>query len=272
MSSSDTRVITSRPEKLHSYLRKVWKYRSMSWILAKRDVRIKYAQSVVGVGWVVLQPLVAVVVYTTFFSLLMQLDTTYPYVLFVVSGVIFWSLFNYVFSQGSNALLQNQDLLRKLYFPRILLPFSKVLVALSEFIIVFLLFVVLLVFYGMPLSLRSLVLIPVFLGVTSFGFGLALILSALTIRNRDLHHIVPFIVYFGIWLTPVFYPVTLLPGRLQELIYINPMASYIQCFRWGFFSEPISQFAWVGVFLGFVVLVLGVLLFKSREAEIADSL
>ena len=170
MSSSDTRVITSRPEKLHSYLRKVWKYRSMSWILAKRDVRIKYAQSVVGVGWVVLQPLVAVVVYTTFFSLLMQLDTTYPYVLFVVSGVIFWSLFNYVFSQGSNALLQNQDLLRKLYFPRILLPFSKVLVALSEFIIVFLLFVVLLVFYGMPLSLRSLVLIPVFLGVTSFGF------------------------------------------------------------------------------------------------------
>ena len=268
----NVRVITSRPEKFRSYLKKVWHYRSMAWVLAKRDIKIKYAQSLVGIGWVVLQPLVAVAVYTIFFSRLLNLDTAYPYVLFVVSGVIFWSLFNYIFSQGSNALLQNQDLIRKLYFPRVLLPFSKVLVAITEFVIVFGLFLGLLVFYGIPPSLKWLVLIPVFLGIASFGLGLALLLSAATIRNRDLHHFVPFLIYFGIWLTPVFYPVTIIPSAYAKWLYVNPMASYIQWFRWGFFSEPIHTFSWTGILLGLIVFFAGIFVFKAQEAKIADSL
>lgn len=267
----NTRRITSRSEKLRPYLKKTWSYRSMAWVLAKRDIKIKYAQSLVGIGWVVLQPLVAVAVYTIFFSRLLNLDTPYPYVLFVVSGVIFWSLFNYIFSQGSNALLQNQDLIRKLYFPRVLLPVSKVLVALTEFVIVFGLFVGLLIYYGIPLSIKCLVLVPVLLGTACFGLGLALLLSAATIRNRDLHHIVPFLVYFGIWLTPVFYPVTIIPSTYAKWLYVNPMTSYIQWFRWGFFSEPIDYFSWIGVLLGLLVCLAGILVFKAQEDKIADS-
>ena len=124
-----TTVISAKKDSLSEYLMKVWKHRVFVIVLAKRDLKVKYAQTMLGVTWTVVQPLVAMLVFTLFFSLLLDVKTGYPYVLFVLSGVVCWNLFNYIFSHASTSLMNNQDLIRKVSFPKMVLPLSKLLVS-----------------------------------------------------------------------------------------------------------------------------------------------
>ena len=265
-------IISSEPDNLIVYLKKIWQYKSFVLTLAKRDLKIKYAQTVLGLTWTVLQPLVAISVYTLFFSVLLNFETEYPYVLFVLSGVLLWSLFNYIFSQGSTSLTENQDIIRKLYFPKTILPLSKVIVALVEFGIIFSFFMVMLFVFRIPLSWK-LILIPLPLfTLLLFALGMAYLLSAATIKNRDLHHIVPFIVYFGIWLTPVFYPVTIVPSEYAHWLYLNPMAAVIQLFRWCVFNEAINSYILGGIGISIFIFISGFFYFKSVEDEVIDVL
>lgn len=264
--------ISSQPDNLKIYLNKIWQHKSLILTLAKRDLKVKYAQTTLGLAWTVLQPLTAVFIYTLFFSVLLDFDTEYPYILFVLSGILLWGLFNYIFSQGSTSLIQNQDLIRKMYFPKMILPLSKALVAFVEFAIIFVLFIVLLIAFRVPISWKILLIpFPLFI-LLLFSIGTAYMLSAATVKNRDLNHIIPFLINFGIWLTPVFYPVTIIPSKFANWLYINPMASIIQFFRWCVFDEPINLYLCLGFGVSLFVFILGFTYFKQTEDEIIDLL
>ncbi|MGB1317611.1 MAG: ABC transporter permease, partial [Flavobacteriales bacterium] len=217
------------------------------------------------------QPLVAVVVFTLFFGVLLNLETPYPYVLFVLSGVVCWNFFNYIFSHGSTSLMNSQDLIRKLSFPKIILPISKVLVGLVEFSFTLLLMVPVFIYHHASISWNIIFFPVVIFFVLIFSLGLSLILAASTLRFRDLHHIIPFLVNFGIWYTPVFYPVSLIPDQYKDFIYLNPMASLIGLARWSLFGEPVGFMALFGVLISVMFLVIGVIYFKRVEDRISET-
>lgn len=263
-------IYSSQSDTIKAYLKKIYEHRSLIFIFAKRDLKIKFAQTALGMAWALVQPLTAVVVFTLFFSFLVHFKTEYPYVLFVVSGVLIWSIFNYIFSQASTSLFQNQDVIKKMNFPKIILPLSKIILALVEFSITFFLLLVLLFFFNIQFKWNMLLLPILILPVVFFSFGLSLLLSSIALKNRDLFHVVPFLVNFGIWFTPVFYPVSVLPTEYKNYIYINPIAVSIHLFRWAFFGENFNPFVVYGIILSGIVLLIGFYFFKKSEDKIID--
>lgn len=263
-------IINAKPDSLFSYLQKLWLNRSLILTLAKRDLKIKYAQTFLGLAWTIVQPLTAVIVFTLFFTGVLDFELSYPYILFVLSGVLVWGLFQYIFSQSSNALIQNADLIRKIAFPKIILPLSKILLGLVEFGIGFIMLIIIMAYYGVPFHWKMLSLFLILIPLIMFALGLAFILSAATLKKRDLFHIVPFIVNFGIWLTPVFYPVKLIPEKFEQFIYINPIACAIQLFRWSFFDEALNPSIWMGLCISLLIFILGFYAFKNAEDKIID--
>lgn len=265
-------IISAEPDTLGVYLNKVWQHHALIVTLAKRDLKIKYAQTILGLAWTFIQPLVAVITYTLFFAYLMDFKTEYPYILFVLSGILLWGLFNYIFAQGSTSLTQNQELIRKLYFPKIILPLSKALVGFVEFVIIAVLFIILMFVFKSTPTWRIIFIPFLLIALSAFALGMAFILSAATVRNRDLNHIIPFLVNFGIWFTPVFYPVTLIPQQFAHLLYINPMASIIQLFRVCVFSEAYMPAMFLGIAVSFLIFIIGFCYFKNVEDSIVDYL
>jgi len=263
-------IITGEDSTFREYLAEVWQHRSFILTLAKRDLKIKYAQTALGLAWSIVQPLTAVIVFTLFFNVLMDMQTTYPYALFVMSGVLCWGLFNYIFSHGSTSLTNNLDLIRKLSFPKIILPISKVVVGAVEFLFTLLLLIPMFIWAEIPLSWNILFFPVVIFFIILFSLGVSLILAASTLRYRDLQHIIPFLVNFGIWFTPVFYPVSLIPEQYMDFIYINPMASLIGLFRWSVFGDPISYLAISGMLIAVIFLIIGVVYFKRVEDRISE--
>jgi len=267
------KIISSEPDSLSVYLVKVWQHRSLILTLAKRDIKIKYAQTTLGLAWTVVQPVTAVVVFSLFFSVLMDVKSDYPYVLFVLSGILIWNLFNYIFSQGSTSLTNNQDIIKKLYFPKMILPLSKVVVALVEFGITLILFIGLMFFFRMSINTSILVSPLIVLCVLIFSSAMAFILGAATVKNRDLNHIIPFLVNFGIWFTPVFYPVSIIPQQYLKWLYFNPMAGFIELFRWSMgLQQSFNSYCFISVLVSLVLLLISLLYFIKTEDSIADKI
>lgn len=270
-------LLTSKGEKFSQYLHKVYQYRALAITFARRDIKVQYAQTALGFLWSVIQPLTSLLVWTFFFDKLIDVNTgEIPYPLFAFTGMTAWYFFVHIFSHAGTSLVNSQDLIRKIYFPRIILPLSKVLVGMVEFSIsLALLFIIMLLMGVKPTA--NLVYLPIFIFfniVTGLAFGIWL--SALTIRYRDFQHIIPYFVNLGIWLTPVFYPSTLIPAKYSFFIYINPMAAVIAGYRWVLFGHaqiakisPYYFFAFIPVIL---LLVTGFIYFRKNEATIADHL
>jgi lipopolysaccharide transport system permease protein len=244
----------------------------MILILAQRDLKIKYAQTLIGITWTLLNPITAVIVFTLFFHLVLSIKSNYPYVLFVLGGYLNWGLFNYIFNQATPSLINQSELIKKINFPKIIIPLSKCLIALTEFAITFPIFLILLFAFKMKLSVYALFLPIAVLPVILFSLGLSLILSSLTIKNRDLLHFVPFIVNFSIWLTPVFYPVTIVPEKYQSLLFINPITSSIHLFRNIYLGEVLNLSFMIGVCVAILFFSAGVLTFKFAEEKINDNI
>lgn len=268
-----TRVIySSQSDSITEYAKKIYQHRSLIYTFAKRDLKIKFAQTYLGLTWAIIQPLTAVLIFTVFFSLIIDFKTEYPYVLFVLSGMLIWGIFNYIFSQSSTSLSQSQDLIKKMSFPKIILPISKIILALVEFILTFILLIILLIVFQMDFRWSMLLLPIIILPIVLFSLGLALLLSSIALKNRDLFHIAPFLVNFGIWFTPVFYPISIIPAEFKNLIYLNPVAASIQLFRWSFFGENYSNYIFFGIVLSFIVFIIGFISFKNCEDKIIDLL
>jgi len=219
-----------------------------------------------------IQPLTGLLIFTFFFNYVVKVDTGgIPYPLFAFSGMISWYFFSSLMAQSGTSLMQSQYLIRKIYFPKLILPISKSLTCFAEFGISLLLLFAIMIITGYYPSINILFL-PFFILLNLItGLAIGLWLSALTIRYRDFYHIIPYLINFGIWLTPVFYPATLIPHKIQFLIYFNPMAGIISGFRWSLLggAPPSVNYLFSFAFV-IIIFITGLYYFRKMETKIAD--
>jgi len=266
------KVISNETIGFTEYLRRIRKYRSLIVALLIRDIKAKYTQTSLGLLWAVIQPLIALVIFSVFFDGLIKLETgDIAYPVFAFSGMIVWYYFTSIVHQSGSALLSHQDLIKKIYFPRFILPLYKSLLGLFEFFISFIVFIVLMLIWQTEIKLTILLVPLVVLLVTFIGLTLSIWLNAITVKRRDFMHLIPYLVNYGIWLTPVFYPSTIIPEPYTDWIYyLNPVATTIELFRGAAFGTPVEWMHLVSFAVVFILFILGTYLFKKIERNIAD--
>lgn len=257
------------------YWRDLWHYRELFAILAWRDIAVRYKQTVIGVLWAVVRPFLTMVIFTVVFGKVAQLPTEgqVPYAILVFAGMLPWFLFATILSEASNSLVSNAQLVGKVYFPRIIIPSSAAVVALVDFAINLVMLAILMVWYGFVPDLK-IVLLPFFLLLAVLAsLGPALLLTALNVKYRDFRYIIPFIVQFGLYVSPVGFSSTAIPEQWRFLYSINPVVGVIDGFRWCLLGGE-SQLYTPGFFASIAVtaamLALGVWYFRKTEKTFAD--
>ena len=254
-------------------LREVWAYRELLYFLVWRDVKIRYKQTAIGVLWVVLQPILNMLVFTLVFGRLAKLPSDgLPYPIFYFAALVPWTYFSYSLSSTTNVVVESQHLITKVYFPRLILPISSVLSGLVDFAIGFVVLSIFCVAYSIPPTLAAFWL-PVLLLLALFtALGVGLWMSALNALYRDVRYVVPFVIQFWMFASPVAYASSLVPARWRWLYGLNPMAGVIDGFRWAITGRGqapgllllASAFAVALVFLG------GLFFFNRMETSVAD--
>jgi lipopolysaccharide transport system permease protein len=258
---------------LTGYLIEVWQSRNLIFSFALRDLKLQYAQTYLGLLWSLIQPLTGLIIFTFFFQRVIHLHLSVPYPAFAFTGIMGWFYFTALVGQAGTSLMSNQNLIRKIHFPRLVLPLSKALVGLVEFSISLLLLVLILFFTGCGFSSKILFLPFVVLANIIAGLSVGIWLSALTIRFRDLHHLIPFLIGFGIWLTPVFYSSSMVPESYKWIYYFHPVANVIALYRWMFLGLPVDFLEVASSFaIAFVLFITGLIFFVRNEQFIADYL
>jgi len=268
------RISASQKRTLWAYLKKVYEYRQLIVVFASRHIKSKYAQTFLGVMWSVLQPLTALLIFTLFFGKIIRLDTHgIPFPLFVFSGLISWYYFMFLVDTGSESLKTAESLIQKMYFPKLVLPLSKTLAGLIDFSISAVLLVIMMLIMGHPFNWH-IVFLPGFIFLNMItGLSVGIWLSVLSIRYSDLRVFIPYIITFGIWLTPVFYPGSIIPKDYFFLMYMNPMAAVISGYRWAILgAETPSVYYALSFIPVFIVFVGGLFYFNKIENKIVDIL
>lgn len=257
-----------------NYLKDMWRYRELLYILSWRDIKVRYKQTAIGVLWAVLRPAVTLVVFTVVFGRIAGLpsDSGVPYPILVLGGLLPWQFFSNAVLESSNSLIGNERLITKVYFPRILIPASAVVTSFIDFLIAFLLLLGAIVYYGFPISVWML-LIPVFLAlVFLFSLGCGLILSALNVKFRDFRYIIPFVLQLGLFLSPVGFSTAVVPESWRLAYAFNPLVGVISGFRWC--VAPDSAFpdveAGLAVGVSFLTFLIGFIFFRRVERSFAD--
>ncbi len=265
-----TRIHSDRT-RLPDYLRSVLDYWSLIGIFAWQEIRAQYAQTYLGVLWAVLRPGIILSVFTVLFHYLLNVSTGVPYVLFAFTGMIAWNFFSQIASTASTSIVDRQDLIRKMYFPRIILPLTKVVIAGVETSISFLMLGALMLLLGWHLHWQV-VLLPVFILANIIcGLLVALWMIVLNGRYRDLNQIVMPLLSIGVWFTPVFFPITIIPQQFQFLLYLNPMAAVIAGYRYALLGDTLpSAYHWLTLLICTLALLAAIPALVRLEDEIAD--
>ncbi len=264
-----------------NYIKDLWNYRGLFYFLAWRDILVRYKQTVIGILWSVLQPLISIVVFTLLFNKVggFEAGSNVPYAIMVCAGMLPWQFFANSFSSSANSLIANSNLLSKVYFPRLIVPASTVIVTLIDFLISFLILVGLFVWYGFVPDWRILML-PLFLIlaiVTAMGTGL--FIAALNVKFRDFKYVVPFVVQFGFFISPVgysssvIYARTDIPEFVKTIYGLNPMVGVIDGFRWCILGgdTPLRMTSFIAsIVISIFFLILGVWYFRKMEKSFAD--
>jgi lipopolysaccharide transport system permease protein len=257
----------------HLRLAELWAYRELLYFFVWRDVKIRYKQTAIGVLWVILQPLLTMLVFTLFFGRLARLPSEgLPYPVFYFAALVPWMYFNYALQQATNVVVENQRMITKVYFPRLVLPFSSVLSGLVDFAIGFVVLIGVTLFYGMKPG-ASAALLPLFLLLAILtALGVGLWLSALNALYRDVKYVIPFLLQFWMFASPVAYPSSLVPQRWRWLYGLNPMAGVIDGFRWALTGHGHAPTASLLISSAAVLVILfgGLVFFQRMEGTVAD--
>lgn len=264
--------ITPDADSLRVYFEKIWRFRSLILILAMRDLKVKYAQTFLGITWTIIQPLTATIIFSFFFGYLLNWKTeNLPYPLYVLSGLLGWNFFSYIVNAGTASVQESSQLIKKIYFPKSILPLSKVIVALVELGVSLVLLIPLVIFYDQSLSWR-LLFFPLVLVFNAFcALSLVFWIAAFAYKKRDLFHLLPFVVYFGIWLTPVFFSSNILPSEMSKWLYLNPMANVVNMWRWILFDYGNFNIFWFFSFLAIIPFcIMGMFFFNIKENKFTD--
>lgn len=254
-------------------LAEIWQYRELLYFLVWRDVKVRYKQTVMGMLWAIIQPFLTMVVFSLFFGKLAGIPSEgIPYPIFAYSALVPWTFFSNALSQASNSLVINANMIKKIYFPRLVMPAAAVLAGVVDFVLAFIVLVGMIVYYGFPLNANVLWL-PLFVllaFITSLGVGLWL--SAMNVQFRDVRYTIPFIIQVWLFATPIAYPSSLLPEFWQPIYGINPMVGVVEGFRWALLGtdaalKPVMIVSFAGAVL---LLISGAYYFRRMEKSFAD--
>jgi len=274
--SSHRIVVDANKSRFSFNLKELIDYKDLFLILAYRDLRVRYAQTFLGLTWAFVQPAATLLIFTVVFGRAVKVDTGgIPYPVFAISGMTAWTYFAFVLNQSGNSIIGAQEMVKKIYFPRLVIPLSKALVGFVDFLIAFAILIILMIIYRVAPS-PNLVFLPLFilLAIVS-ALAVGIWLSALTIRYRDFQHMVPFLVQFGLYATPIAYPSETIINNLPRwgtiLYYLNPMAGIVEGFRWSILGgEPPNQFAYLSFGIVLVLFVSSLIYFRRVEKIMAD--
>lgn len=253
--------------------RELWSYRELLFILAWRDFKVRYRQTILGASWVIGQPLITMTIFTILFHKVAKLDAGagVPYPVFVLSGIILWNFFAGSVIKAGNSLVGASYLISKVYFPRLLVPMAAVVVEMVDFLVAALLLTGLMFWYRV-LPGPAILLVPVaILTAALLAFGIGLWLAALNVEYRDIQVVIPFVLQVGMYVTPVVYPLTALPLKYQKLARLNPMTGVVELLRALLLGTPYSAygFAW-SVFVGLTLFFGGLYYFRKKERDFID--
>lgn len=252
----------------------LWEYREVLYYLVWRDLKVRYRQTLLGVAWAFIQPLFGMVLFTIIFGKLVKVPSDgLPYAVFALAALVPWNFFSTALTQSSNSLVVNSALLRKVYFPRLLLPLGRVLGCLPDLGLAFGLLLVMAWWYGLRPSPASLAWVPALVGLallTALAAGIWL--SALNVRFRDVQHLVPFLAQLWMFATPIVYPSSLLPPRWRTLYALNPMVGVVDGFRWALLGSgtPPSATMAASALGAVIILATGAFFFRRVEKSFAD--
>jgi len=266
-------IIDSSKGKLYNW-RELWRYRELFYFFTWRDVKLRYKQTVLGFAWAVLQPLVMTAILTFFLgNRLKDVPQEIPYPMFVLSGIVIWNLFSTGLTGAAQSMVNNALIINKIYFPRLVIPVSAVLVSLFDFVIAFALLVVMLMWYQVPVAITALLYWPLaVIAVVVATMGLGCGLSALNIKYRDIRYVIPFMVQILFFLTPVIYPISIIKYPvLKYILVLSPAYAPVELFRIPLTGVmPDVTLLSTSLVSGLVFLIVGILYCRNTEDYFAD--
>lgn len=253
-------------------LRELWAYRELLWVLTARDVKVRYKQTVLGAAWAILRPVLTMVIFSVVFGTLARLPSDgLPYPIFVFAALLPWTFFATAVGASGQSLVGSANLVSKVYFPRLIIPLASVGTALVDLLIATGILLAMMAWYGVGWTSNLLAAPLLLIGLVVAALGVGTLLSALTVAYRDFTHITPFLLQIWMYVTPVIYPVSIVPERWQWLLYLNPMTGLIEAFRSAFLGRP---FDWAGIGLScavaLVVFLVAIAYFERVERRFAD--
>lgn len=262
-------------KKISLNLNEFWQFRELFYFFTWRDIKVKYKQTFIGFLWAILQPLLMMVVFTVFFGKVINKDieSHVPYPVFVFAGLILWNVFSSGLSGAGNSMIVNANIIKKIYFPRLIIPISAILVSAFDFIMTLIVFAFLLIYYQINVGFISIVFIPLALFMTMVGtFGAGSLIAALSVKYRDFRYITPFLIQFLLFVTPVIYPISFVENNLfQFLLSLNPLTGPINLLRSGIFGTPMDwQIFALSSLSSIILILLGLFTFKKTESYFAD--
>lgn len=255
-------------------LRDLWLYRELVYFMTWRDLKVRYKQTVLGAGWAILRPLLTMVVFSIFFGNLAKVPSdNVPYPIFSYTALLPWELFATALSVSSRSLVQNSNMITKIYFPRVILPLSSILAGLVDFLIAFVVLIFMMLFYGI-VPTANIWTLPLFLLLTLItALGVGLWLSALNVLYRDVGYVLPFLTQFWMYITPIAYAASLVPERWKLIYALNPMTGVVEGFRWALLGSEASApgpMLIVSSIMAVVLLISGLFYFRQMERQFAD--
>jgi lipopolysaccharide transport system permease protein len=263
----------ARPGWVAINFKELWQYRELLVFFAIRDIKVRYKQTLLGAAWAILQPAMTMVVFSIFFGRLAGVPSDgIPYPVFSFCALLPWQLFAFALTQSSNSLVQDAQVLTKVYFPRLIIPFASVIAGLVDFAIAFLVMVGMMLYYDIVPGL-AMVTLPVFILLAlAAALAVGLWLSALNVKYRDVRYTIPFLAQFWLFVTPVAYSSSLVPSKWQTLYGINPMVGVVEGFRWALLgkSSPPGAMLIVSVSATGILLLGGLFYFRRMEKSFAD--
>lgn len=254
-----------------NYWKDLWRYRELFYILTWRDIKIKYKQTVLGFLWAIIRPLLTMIIFTFVFGKIAKMDThsNVPYSIIVFAGLLPWQFFSNAVSESSSSLIGNTNLITKVYFPRLIIPASSVITSFIDFFISFIILLLLFVVYGYmpPAEIFAMPFFWIMAFMAAFGPGLYL--TALNVKYRDFRYIIPFIVQFGLFISPVGYSSSQLPANWQWFYALNPMVGVIDGFRWCIVKDapnPLLHYPFY-ISMGVIIVFMWLSLYQFRKME-----
>lgn len=269
-----SKIIIKPKHRLHLIdFKELYEYRDLFFFLVLRDIKIRYKQTVLGAAWAIIQPLFTMIVFSLFFGKLAKMPSdNIPYPIFSYAALVPWTYFANAVTNSANSLVGNSSIISKIYFPRLVIPTSSVLAGLLDFFISILVLFIMMFYYGI-LPSPTIILLPalvILMMITATGVGL--LLSALNVKYRDIKYTVPFLIQFWMFVTPIVYPVAIIPKKFHLLYGLNPMVGIIEGFRsviLGTIPFPLKMFS-VSIVVSTLLLVVGLIYFRSMERYFAD--